>query len=152
MKRHETLIPLTHDHHHVLKEVRHLKIATRGDATERLVQARAFLSFFDSDGVEHFRQEEDSVFPLVAGREEARESLTQALAEHGEIRMLVEALRVEVGRSDVRSERLLAVATKLEGHVRLEEKTLFPLIERLVSDHELRSIGVGNDVPTGGSR
>ena len=142
MKRHEALIPLSHDHHHVLKQVRRLKSAGRGDETDRLSQAESFIEFFDSDGVEHFRQEEESIFPLVVGREEATEPLAQALAEHGEIRMLVDGLRAEVREQGVHAETLSKIGTKLEGHVRLEEKMLFPLIERLVPEEELGAVDV----------
>ena len=142
MKRHETLIPLSHDHHHVLKQVRRLKSGGRGTEAERLDRAEVFIEFFDSDGVEHFRQEEESVFPLVTGREEARDAVTQALAEHGEIRMLVDGLRAEVRDGDVYADTLFDIGSRLEGHVRLEEKTLFPLIERLVPGAALEAVNV----------
>ena len=142
MKRHENLIPLSHDHHHVLKQVRGLKSAGRGEDSDRIGRAETFIEFFDSDGVEHFRQEEESVFPLAAGLEEARDALTRALAEHGEIRMMVDGLRAEVRDGDVHPETLLGLGSKLEGHVRLEEKTLFPLIERLVPEEALEAVNV----------
>jgi hypothetical protein len=40
------------------------------------------LRFFAGETVEHFREEEELLFPLVVDFDEARELLVQALLEH----------------------------------------------------------------------
>jgi hypothetical protein len=62
MKRHRTLVPLSQDHHHALLDRRLRWAAERpGSSTA----ASAFLWFFASETVGHFRAEEELVFPTV---------------------------------------------------------------------------------------
>lgn len=69
-------MPLTHDHHHALAHVRHLRLAADGDAQELLKQSQGFLDFFHEDTLNHFREEEEIVFPLAIGDERASELLS----------------------------------------------------------------------------
>ena len=132
MKRHDGLIPLTHDHHHALAQARRLGRAATGDATERLLQARDFISFFEDDTLAHFREEEESLFPLVIDEDEAQAMLSQAMLEHLRIHRLVNRLRSSVARSEISSASMTRLAQALSDHIHLEEKALFPMIERLV--------------------
>jgi Hemerythrin HHE cation binding domain len=84
MKRRPALIPLSHDHHHALVEARRLRRAA--DSPESAVVATAFLRFFAGETVEHFREEEELLFPLVVDFDDARELLVQALLEHQRLR------------------------------------------------------------------
>ena len=64
MKRSEALVSLSRDHHHALVVAQKLRRAT--DATAR--QARdAFLAYWTDHGREHFRLEEELLFPAYAG-------------------------------------------------------------------------------------
>ena len=132
MKRHDRLIPLTHDHHHALAQARQLERAATGDASERLLQAREFNSFFEDDTLAHFREEEESLFPLVIDEDEAQPMLSQAMLEHLRIHRLVNGLRSSAARGDISSESMTCLAQALSDHIHLEEKVLFPMIERLV--------------------
>ena len=132
MKRHDGLIPLTHDHHHALAQARRLERAATGDASERLLQAREFIRFFENDTLAHFREEEERLFPLVIDEEEAQPVLSQAMLEHVGIHRLVNGLRSSVARGDISSASMTCLAQALSVHIHLEEKVLFPMIERLV--------------------
>jgi iron-sulfur cluster repair protein YtfE (RIC family) len=142
MRRHASLITLTHDHHHGLSHARKLKLAGQSDdASERLEAARSFLAFFENDTLVHFREEEEILFPVFlehAG--EPPEELIEVLVQHVRIHGLVAALRHEVGRGEVRGESLGAIGETLEGHIRLEERKLFPIIERTVPDDAMRTL------------
>lgn len=128
MKRHRALIPLSHDHHHALVEARRLReAADRGD--DPSAAAASFVRFFRTSSVPHFREEEEALFPLVAGVDEARPLIVEALLDHQHLHALVAAL--EAG-GDVRA-TMRELGERLEAHVRLEERQLFPLIERLVA-------------------
>ena len=127
MKRLPALIPLSHDHHHALVEARRLRRAA--DQDDPSSAATAFVRFFRTSSVPHFREEEEALFPLVIDVEEARALLVQALLDHQHLRALVAAL--EFGR-DVRA-TMRELGERLEAHVRLEERQLFPLIERLAA-------------------
>ena len=87
------------------------------------------MRFFRTSSVPHFREEEEALFPLVIDVEEARALLVQALLDHQHLHALVTAL--EAGR-DVRA-TMRELGERLEAHVRLEERQLFPLIERVAA-------------------
>ena len=134
MRRHDSLIPLTHDHHHVLALARRLKAAAGQDAATRMDHGREFLEFFASETVEHFRVEEEAVFPLGLDDPAVEPLLTQAMMDHLRIHRLVAELRIAQEDDDVPGDMLATIAHTLQEHVRLEEKSLFPLIEERLSD------------------
>jgi iron-sulfur cluster repair protein YtfE (RIC family) len=136
-------MPLTHDHHHALAQVRRLRLAAAGaDASALLSQAQAFLDFFRDDTVNHFREEEEVVFPLAAEDERAKELLTRVMAEHLQIHALASRLGSEVTRSRVTPESASELASALEAHIRFEEGKLFPLLEEVVADDQLSAISL----------
>ena len=61
MKRHDSLILLTHDHHHALAQVRALRLAATRGGEDRLRQSGEFLDFFETETRDHFREEEEVV-------------------------------------------------------------------------------------------
>ena len=129
MKRHATLIPLSHDHHHALVEARRLRRAADRDDDPGPVAA-AFADFFAAVSVPHFRDEEERLFPLVSSVDEARPLVVEALLDHQRLHALVAELRRS---ADVRP-AMRELGELLEAHVRREERELFPLIERLAAD------------------
>jgi quercetin dioxygenase-like cupin family protein/hemerythrin-like domain-containing protein len=132
MKRHPALVPLSHDHHHALVEARRLRRAA--DTPESAAAATAFLRFFAEETVRHFREEEELLFPSVVEFEEARELLVQALLEHQRLHALTARLRQIVTTGGKVDDVMRELGGLLEAHVRLEERRLFPLIERLLED------------------
>jgi mannose-6-phosphate isomerase-like protein (cupin superfamily) len=141
MKRHPALIPLSHDHHHALVEARRLRRAADSDEDPEPVAA-AFADFFAAVNVPHFREEEETLFPLVADFDEARPLVVEALLDHQRLHALVAELQ---GSSEVRR-AMREIGELLEAHVRREERELFPLIEKLAADrleHAGRSITGG---------
>jgi quercetin dioxygenase-like cupin family protein len=128
VQRHSALVHLSHDHHHALVAARRLRRAAEADADPAEAVA-TFTAFFAAETAVHFREEEESLFPLVAEFEEARPLLVEVLLDHQRLRALVRRLEQE---DDVR-EAMAETGQLLEAHVRREERQLFPLIERLVS-------------------
>jgi quercetin dioxygenase-like cupin family protein len=129
MKRHPALVGLSHDHHHALVEARRLRRAAAAE-DDPAPAARAFGRFFAAVTVPHFREEEELLFPLVADAEEARPLLVQALLDHQQLHALAAALD---GPEDEPRTTMDELGRRLDEHVRLEERELFPLIERLVA-------------------
>jgi quercetin dioxygenase-like cupin family protein len=127
MKRHRALHALSHDHHHALVEARRLRRAA--DEKDPAGAADAFVRFFRTSSVPHFREEEESLFPLVVAAEEAQPLVVEALLDHQRLHALVARLE---GGGDLRP-TMRALGERLEAHVRLEERELFPLIERLAT-------------------
>jgi hemerythrin-like domain-containing protein len=132
MKRHPALIPLSHDHHHALVEARRLRRAA--DTPESAAVAAAFLRFFAVETVEHFREEEELLVPLVVAFDEARELLVQALLEHQRLHALIGRLQRLVTTGGKIDDVMRELGDLFEAHVRLEEQRLFPMIERLLED------------------
>lgn len=137
-RRHESLLPLTHDHHHVLRQARRLRLAADGDPRTRTDAAQEFLRFFRAESLLHFREEEEIILPLVADRDDApTAAIDRLLREHVDIHNLVEALDGQATAGDPHPETMTDLAQLLRSHVRFEEDELFPLIEDLASDELL---------------
>lgn len=135
MKRHSSLVPLSHDHHHALVRARQLREAAEGDAGMRLAAAASFLRFFSDETVRHFRDEEEHVFPLLVDLDDhAGELLVQALVEHQRLHALVAQLDRELTSAATDAALMRELADLLESHTRLEERQLFPLIEEMASE------------------
>ena len=142
-RRHDGLMPLTHDHHHALAHARRLRLAAADvDASALVGQSQVFLDFFHDDTVNHFREEEEVVFPLAVGDERAKELLARVMREHLQIHALASRLGIEVTESRVTPESATELATALEAHIRFEEGTVFPLLEEVVADDRLRAISL----------
>ncbi len=136
MKRQPALIPFSHDHHHALVAARRLRRAA--DQPEAAsAAASSFLTFFADETVRHFREEEELLFPLVVSFDDARQLLVEALLEHQRLHALATRLRHLVETGAAVSDVMRELAQLLEAHIRLEERELFPLIERLLANAEL---------------
>jgi len=133
MKRHSSLVPLSHDHHHALSEARRLRRAAEGDAAARRSAVASFLRFFSEETARHFREEEERLFPsLVDAPDPAEELVVQALLDHQHLRALAVSLDRDLAAGDARAEAMRELAERLESHIRLEERRLFPLAQEAV--------------------
>ena len=142
MRRHPALVPLSEDHHHELVQARRLVRAAQGTPEARLAAGAAYVEAFFTETVEHFRREEEAVFPLYAAHVGADDRiLTRTLREHMQLHGLARALRSEVAAGEVTAETLDELGRLLREHVRLEERELFEELQRVVPDDELRSLG-----------
>ena len=138
MKRHPSLVPLSHDHHHALVEARRLRRAADGEGAERRVAAAGFLRFFSTETVRHFREEEEQLFPALVDEDGAAgELLVSALLEHQRIHALVGRLERGLGAGEADASQMRELAALLEAHIRLEERQLFPLIQEVVPEEAL---------------
>lgn len=139
MKRHEAIAKLSQDHHQALRQAMLLKRAT--DETAAGV-ANAFVEFFDDEAQKHFEVEEQVLLPLWAtwvGLEElVVPMIVQMVREHVELRTLVELLRR--GQTDTAFVR--EVGQRLDSHVRLEERKVFPRIQQSLTDEQLAELAV----------
>jgi quercetin dioxygenase-like cupin family protein len=132
VKRHQALVPLSHDHHHALVRARELRRAATAGEEERRAAAARFRRFFADETSRHFREEEEQLFPLLDGEPAP---LVQALREHQRLRALVRRLG-----EDPSAETMTAVGELLEAHVRLEERVLFELLQEEVPEERLAQL------------
>jgi hemerythrin-like domain-containing protein len=140
-RRHDALIPLTHDHHHALVQASALIAASDAEEPARVEAARAFLDFYRRVTLLHFHEEEEVLFPsLLESVDSIPQALISVLVDHVRIHGMVTRLKTAVEQGDVGSNQLTELGELLRAHIRVEERELFPLIERSVPEEALRDI------------
>jgi hemerythrin-like domain-containing protein len=146
MRRHPALIPLSRDHHDgLVQAVRLRRAAADGDASARLAAAREFGAFFRNEERVHLRDEEEQLFPLFLRHVQSQPApLREARLQHVRLEGFARKLGIAVAAGIVDRETLQATGELLAAHIRLEERQLFPLIEELVPDDDLRRLGLAN--------
>jgi iron-sulfur cluster repair protein YtfE (RIC family) len=155
MKRTPELRTLSEDHHHGLVHARRLRRATEADETDSAESvAKGFLDFWQKDTALHFRKEEEVLLPVMARYKGAlsREPLMEMIEDHARIRGLVIQLSDEAIGGNVRLETLHEIAERLEAHIRLEERVVFPLIEESLSEAALTELAVRLAIKEAGPR
>lgn len=139
MIRHPAIAELSRDHHQALVQAMALKRTT--DESRAAVVAD-FVAFFDAHAQRHFEIEEQVLLPrwaAFAGIEHIVDpDVARMLREHVELRALVEILRTgAAGPALVRE-----TGDRLDAHVRLEERKVFPKIQQSLGDEQLEELAV----------
>ena len=140
MKRHKSLYPLSHDHHHGLILAQLIKKnAPKYKNLPNTIDGKIehAIYFYNKELVKHFHNEEEVLFPSVKRRNESLDKLIQEIiSEHKKIKSLVDLLKTTNNYEDVLDE----LGNLLESHIRKEERKLFPEIENVLSATELEKI------------
>lgn len=140
-KRHDSLIPLSHDHHHALAQARRLaEAASMSDESDRRRATDDFINFYLGSLLRHFREEEELFFAPLVDHEEAQPLVMQALAEHLRVHARVRRLKRDLVDGKAEPTQMTELSTLLSAHVRFEERDVLPLVEQLLSDDELRDL------------
>lgn len=146
-RRHEALVPLTHDHHHTLAQARRLlDVSNLPDETQRRNLANDFVNFYFGRAIRHFHEEEELFFAPVVDHPDARDLVVRAVSDHLRLHSLVRTVRRQLSSGEADGAVLEQISKLLTDHVRFEEQELFPVIERLIPEEEL------NDLATTGRR
>jgi iron-sulfur cluster repair protein YtfE (RIC family) len=140
VKRHPALIPLSQDHQHELAQARRLLRAADAEPEQRRAAASAYVEAFFAETVEHFRHEEEILFPLYRRHAGSTPVLERVLREHMQLHGLVRALRAQAAAGDIPPEALKTLGQLLHDHVRVEERQLFEEIKRIVPAAELEGL------------
>ena len=144
-KRHPSLIPLSHDHHHGLVLAFRLREGlprNRKPSDSPQEQAEDAVRFFRDNLVPHFRAEEEALFPAMrACAPQAAVLLDTLMTEHAEMRFYIEQLSQVPHDAATLSPLLKAFGNLLERHIRHEERELFPLYEAHISETDTARIG-----------
>ena len=86
---------------------------------------------------------EEELFPLLLRHVPSQPApLREARVQHVQLEGFARKLAIAVAAGIVDRETLDAAGELLDAHIRLEERQLFPLIEELVPDDELRGLGL----------
>jgi iron-sulfur cluster repair protein YtfE (RIC family) len=141
MKRHPALHPLSHYHHQGLILAQQLKKGApqyKGMPATLEGKKDYTVSFYKSELVKHFKDEEEILFPSVLRKNEKVDSLIkEVISEHRKLESLVNELEKTNQLENVMDE----LGQLLEKHIRKEERVLFVEIENILSDDELKIIG-----------
>jgi hemerythrin-like domain-containing protein len=141
-RRHNSLIPLSHDHHHAL--VLCLRIhrglgSQRDDADWLKTMAEKALQFYETSLTPHFKAEEEVLFPAMQKFPEVTELIEELLREHRTLENFI--ARFQHLNSSEFEEPLSQFADLLKAHIRKEENSLFPIYEKLISEESADKIG-----------
>jgi len=89
--------------------------------------------YWDRDGRNHFREEEEILLPALARFTDPHQPLiARVLTDHVQIRSCADQV---AGDADLAT--LKALGQELDGHIRREERELFPLLEQVMPEGEL---------------
>jgi len=140
MKRHESLIPLSHQHHSLLILAQLIKKDSpfyKGLPTD-LPEKRVYtLNKFKEEIVPHFEAEELILIPFILGKNKRIDILSEEIVgEHKKISELIELIRNEV---DI-EENLDNLGNLLSEHIRKEERELFQLVQEVFSEEQLSKL------------
>jgi hemerythrin-like domain-containing protein len=144
MTRHSSFVPLSREHHDGLSLAIRLQQGSRASLTmwshDLRWQAEHTVNFFDEHLVRHFRIEEDVLFPVAGTYIKDHPELADRLVnEHRQLEALAELLRHPISR--MLPAKLKEFGKLLEGHIRAEERELFPCCESSIPQDTLAELG-----------
>lgn len=148
MKRHPSLIPLSHDHRQGLFLVQIIKRGIPrfpGTPTTPDAKREYALQEYAAMLREHFRVEEEVLVPMMRGVDSEIDTLLITIAhEHRALEALITSLPQATTVDDL-EEQLHTLGVQLEQHIRMEERQLFQRIQAVVSEEVLASLGQALD-------
>lgn len=140
MKRHASLIPLSHDHHMTLLLAQVIKKdapAYPGMSKNPNDKAGYIKTHYETHLVKHFEKEEKILFPFVKGRDKEIDALIEELIkDHREIAKNI----LSINEAPDLVEHLNGLGELMDQHIRKEERVLFERIPELFSEEELKSL------------
>jgi hemerythrin-like domain-containing protein len=136
VKRSSALAPLSRDHHHALVIASALSRATEATAGSA---ARLFEDFIAEHERVHFALEESLLLPALPEGARGRLLAERVRQDHRHL----EEMAKQLERDSVRPTAELAhsIGVRLRGHVQMEERELFPYLERVLDPAALERIG-----------
>jgi iron-sulfur cluster repair protein YtfE (RIC family) len=140
VRRHPALVPLSQEHRRELAHARRLLRAADAEPEQRLAAASAYVDAFFAETVEHFRREEEILFPLYLRHAGSTPVLERILREHMQLHGLARALRAAAAAGEIPPQALRTLGELLHDHVRVEEREVFQEIERIVPITELEGL------------
>ena len=132
-KRSDYLKKISWEHHQALRYALHLKKGLANGADGSVLAAYVKV-VTEKHLVPHFSEEEQALFSRLDSRQQENDALRQVLREHRELPAL--AVEISGNRGNDRAQ-IQQFAEAIVSHVKLEEKTLFPYIERVLSERAL---------------
>ncbi len=133
MKRHKTIVPLSHDHYHALLMAQAIKknfIKTDLGLSSVSDKIKYVNNAYKTELIPHFNHEEAILFPLALGRDKELDKLiAEILFEHDQMHEAIS----KINEGDL-EQNLDNFGFMLEKHIRKEERVVFPKIEEVLGD------------------
>ncbi len=129
IKRHESLKPLSREHHHGLLLSWKIRRGFANEVDPKRIKRYADW-FFVNHLIPHFHIEEKYLFPVLG---EQHEMVKKALSEHRRLGRLF-------GDKEDIVKSLSLIEEELESHIRFEERTLFGEIQKHCTAAQLKII------------
>ena len=140
MKRHPALYTLSHDHHQGLILAQQIKKGApqyKGMPSTLDGRKEYTITFYKTDLVKHFQDEEVILFPAVKNKnDDLDKKIAEIISEHRKMETLIRDLE----KTDQLENALDEFGQLLEKHIRKEERELFVEIEKVLSEEELQVI------------
>lgn len=136
IKRHESLKPLSRHHMIALHlAVKLSRVGTDKSKLSPLEMKEELQDFWQPNGQQHFREEEEILLPTFALYNDINKpEIIDMLLEHVKIRSLIEVILKE---TEIDLNKMHKLSSLLEGHVRKEERVIFPMIEKALPEEAL---------------
>ena len=140
MRRHNSIINLSRDHHQglILAQLIRKNAPQYKNLPDTLEgKINYTLNAYKADLLPHFKKEEEILFPFVKGmNEKLDELIKQLIEEHKKITDLV--IRIE--KEDNKEEILDKLGNLLAQHIRKEERELFEIVQDILTEEELEKL------------
>ncbi|MEI7613116.1 MAG: hemerythrin domain-containing protein [Betaproteobacteria bacterium] len=138
MKRHPALLTWSREHHAALVLAKRAQRLTEFSPDTLKAIISEVNRVFSLELAPHFHLEEQYLLPALLNAGQA-EAVERTLAEHAELRSLVDQLDIS------HPEVIHRFGKALADHVRFEERELFPLAESALSSETLADIELSID-------
>ncbi len=142
MKRHQSLIKLSKDHHDGLILAQLIKKNSppyKGLPSDIEGKREYTINFYSSELKKHFEDEEKILLPVVKNiNPEIDTLLDRMLDDHKKISLLIDKLKAGNDNENT----LDQLGNLLEGHIRMEERKLFERIQSVCSVEILNQIKI----------
>jgi len=138
MKRHPSLQDLSREHHMLLTHARELRWSSEGHG-DLAKACKEFLKYWNERGLRHFELEERKLFPFCERRDHwhGAEEIGMVYEQHEEIRKYTSDLEEKIKKEGDLQKGVSELARLLEKHVRYEERIVFEMIQKSLTEDEL---------------
>jgi len=135
MKRHKALSKFSSDHHSGLNMAKTLKSGANTSDAQLEYLKNKLVHFFKTDLENHFDEEEKYLAPLLKDNP----MIIRMCDDHQKMKSLFNSV-LDVNGTELK-EYLISFGEILDSHIRFEERELFPMIEKTLSEEQLAEIG-----------
>ena len=144
-RRHDSLIPLSHQHQHALALAVIIKrrfSSEKGEDAWREEMTEKIQKLYSAELIGHFDVEETILFPEMERYLGELNLVAELRGEHQNLRDLIQNLQPGVAAP---LEMLDTFSTSIELHIRKEERQLFMEFEKRMPAEEANRVGVEID-------